>query len=80
MNKFIPIEIGANVASVDSQYFRPTEVDLRLREPTKAEAKLGWKREYKLEELVDDIIQSDLKLMRKDVYLQDGGYKTMNYF
>ena len=74
------VEIGKEVVSVDPKYFRPTEVDLLLGDPTKAETKLGWKREYKLEELVNDMMQSDLKLMTKDVYLQEGGYKTMSYF
>jgi GDPmannose 4,6-dehydratase len=74
------VEIGTNVVAVDPKYFRPTEVDLLLGDPTKAETKLGWKREYKLEELVNDMMQSDLKLMTKDVYLQDGGYKTLSYF
>jgi len=74
------VAIGTEIVSVDPKYFRPTEVDLLLGDPTKAETKLGWKREYKLETLVNDMMQSDLKLMTKDVYLQDGGYKTMSYF
>ena len=74
------VEVGKEVVSVDPKYFRPTEVDLLLGDPTKAETKLGWKREYKLEELVNDMMKSDLKLMTKDVYLQEGGYKTMSYF
>ncbi len=74
------VEVGTNVVSVDPRYFRPTEVDLLLGDPTKAETKLGWSREYKLEELVNDMMKSDLKLMTKDVYLQDGGYKTLSYF
>ena len=74
------IEIGKEVVSVDPKYFRPTEVDLLLGDPTKAETKLGWKREYKLESLVNDMMESDLKLMTKDVYLQKGGYKTLSYF
>lgn len=74
------IEVGKEVVSVDPKYFRPTEVDLLLGDPTKAEQKLGWTREYRLEELVNDMMQSDLKLMTKDVYLQDGGYKTLSYF
>jgi len=72
--------IGSTVVEVDARYFRPTEVDLLLGDPTKAETKLGWTREYKLEELVNDMMASDLKLMTKDVYLQDGGYKTLSYF
>jgi GDPmannose 4,6-dehydratase len=74
------LETGKEVVAVDPKYFRPTEVDLLLGDPTKAETKLGWSREYKLAELVNDMMQSDLKLMTKDVYLQDGGYKTMSYF
>ncbi len=74
------IALGTEVVSVDPKYFRPTEVDLLLGDPTKAETKLGWSREYKLDELVNDMMASDLKLMTKDVYLQEGGYKTMSYF
>lgn len=71
---------GKEVVSVDPRYFRPTEVDLLLGDPSKAEKKLGWKREFKLGELVNDMMQSDLKLMTKDVYLKEGGYETMSYF
>lgn len=74
------VEINKEVVAVDPRYFRPTEVDLLLGDPTKAEQKLGWKREYQLQELVDDMMKSDLKLMTKDVYLQEGGYKTMSYY
>ena len=74
------LEIGKEVVAVDSRYFRPTEVDLLLGDPTKAQKELGWKREYKLQDLVDDMMENDLKLMSKDVYLKDGGYKTMSYF
>jgi GDPmannose 4,6-dehydratase len=74
------VEVGTNVVAVDPKYFRPTEVDLLLGDPTKAETKLGWNREYDLKELVYDMMKSDLKLMTKDVYLQDGGYKTLSYF
>ena len=79
-NPSYQIEIGSEVVSVDPKYFRPTEVDLLLGDPSKAEQKLGWKREYQLKELVDDMMESDLKLMTKDQYLKDGGYVTMNYF
>jgi len=74
------LKVGDEVVAVDPKYFRPTEVDLLLGDPTKAETKLGWKREYKLKELVDDMMESDLKLMTKDQYLKDGGYTIMNYF
>ena len=74
------VAIGTNVVAVDPRYFRPTEVDLLLGDPTKAEKKLGWDREYKLADLVNDMMQSDLKLMTKDVYLQEGGYRINSYF
>ena len=74
------LTIGQTVVCVDPRYFRPTEVDLLLGDPTKAEQKLGWNREYNLQDLVNDMMKSDLKLMTKDVYLKDGGYKTMSYF
>jgi len=72
--------IGSTVVEVDTRYFRPTEVDFLLGDPTKAETKLGWNREYQLQDLVDDMMKSDLKLMTKDVYLKDGGYQIMSYF
>lgn len=72
--------INQTVVAVDPRYFRPTEVDLLLGDPTKAEQKLGWNREYNLEELVNDMMKSDLKLMTKDVYLKEGGYTINNYY
>ena len=74
------VAIGQEVVAVDPRYFRPTEVDLLLGDPTKANTKLGWIPEYDLPMLVDDMMKSDLKLMTKDVYLKEGGYKTMSYF
>ena len=71
---------GTIVVQVDEKYFRPTEVDLLLGDPTKANTKLGWKPKYNLPLLVQDMIQSDLHLMKKDEYLKEGGYKTHNYF
>lgn len=74
------LKLGSEVVAVDQRYFRPTEVDLLLGDPSKAEEKLGWNREYNLQDLVNDMMASDLKLMTKDQYLKDGGYKIMNYF
>ncbi|MGI0406346.1 GDP-mannose 4,6-dehydratase [Helicobacter himalayensis] len=74
------LEIGREVVSVDPRYFRPTEVDLLIGDATKAREKLGWIPEYDLNALVKDMMQSDLKLMQKDKYLRDGGYKTFSYF
>ena len=74
------VEVGKEVVAVDPRYFRPTEVDLLLGDPTKANTKLGWTPEYDLKALVDDMMESDLHLMTKDVYLKEGGYKIMSYF
>jgi GDPmannose 4,6-dehydratase len=73
-------EIGKEVLAVDPKYFRPTEVDLLIGDATKANKKLGWKCQYNLQDLVKDMIQSDVKLMQKDQYLKEGGYYTNNYF
>jgi len=57
-------EIGKEVLSVDPTYFRPTEVDLLIGDPTKAKEKLGWVPEHDLASLVKDMMQSDIKLMQ----------------
>lgn len=72
--------IGKEVVAVDAKYFRPTEVDLLIGDPTKAKTKLGWECQYDLAALVKDMMQSDLTLMCKDQYLKEGGYTTLNYF
>ena len=63
------LEIGKEVLSIDPKYFRPTEVDLLIGDPTKAKEKLGWEPKIQLEELVRDMMTSDLILMTKDQYL-----------
>ena len=74
------IQVGTEVLSVDPKYYRPTEVDLLVGNPTKANTKLGWTPEYDLKFLVKDMMSSDIKLMKQDQYLKDGGYKTLNFF
>ena len=69
-----------NIVHVDPMYFRPTEVDLLIGDPTKSMTKLGWTPEYDLAGLVADMMQADVKLMQKDAYLNKGGYQTLNYF
>ncbi|HOU02745.1 MAG TPA: GDP-mannose 4,6-dehydratase [Bacteroidales bacterium] len=68
------------VVRVDQRYYRPTEVDLLLGDPSKARSILGWQPEYDLDGLIDDMVTSDLILMKKEAYLQDGGYNILNYF
>ena len=54
--------------SIDEKYFRPTEVDLLIGDPLKPRQKLGWEPEITLEELVEDMMSSDLQLFKKDKY------------
>ncbi len=71
---------GDVVVEVDPKYFRPTEVELLIGDASKAKKLLGWEPEYTLAELIKDMVNSDLKEMKKDRYLKEGGYKTLNYF
>lgn len=79
-NETIALQINQEVVNVDPNYFRPTEVDLLVGDASKAKNKLGWEPEYSLEDLVKEMVQSDLKLMQREQYLKEGGYQTMNYF
>ncbi len=73
------LPVGKVVLSIDEKYFRPTEVDLLLGDPAKAEKQLGWKPKYDLKMLVKEMMESDLELFRKDKYLKDGGHNVLNY-
>ncbi len=72
--------VGEEVVGVDSQYFRPTEVELLIGDATKARTRLGWEPEYSLAALIEDMVKNDIKLMKKESYLKEGGYKILNYF
>ncbi|MCK7589518.1 GDP-mannose 4,6-dehydratase [Subsaxibacter sp. CAU 1640] len=74
------LPIGKEVVAVDKAYHRPTEVDLLIGDATKAKEKLGWIPEYDLDALVDDMMASDLKLMKKQQFLKENGYTIKNYF
>lgn len=74
------LTIGREVIAVDPRYFRPTEVDLLVGDPTKAKTVLNWNPKYSLLDLVNDMMESDLKLMKRDEYLDKGGYGYKNYF
>jgi len=71
---------GQDVVRVDARYFRPTEVDLLLGDPSKAKTQLGWTPKYDLPELVKEMVHADLTLMKKDEHLKSGGFNTLNYF
>ena len=74
------LDIGKTVLSIDSKYFRPTEVDLLIGDSSKAKEKLGWVPKISLEELVSEMMDSDLNLMKKDNFLKEGGFDTLNYY
>jgi GDPmannose 4,6-dehydratase len=78
-NPLYNVEIGKEVLKVDSRYFRPTEVDELIGDPTKANQKLGWMPEYDLKALVKEMMSSDLDFMTKEKYLIDNGFYDNSY-
>ena len=74
------IEAGKEILSVDPKYFRPTEVELLIGDPTKAKEKLGWQPKYDLKALIRDMLWSDIKLFQRDEYLKSGGYEILDYY
>lgn len=74
------VKTGDILVQVDPKYFRPTEVDLLIGNSTKAKEKLGWTPQYSLQEMVAEMVKSDLKLMKKDRYLTKGGFDILNYY
>lgn len=74
------LKVGQEIVAVDPRYFRPTEVDLLIGDPTKAQTQLNWKPKYDLPALVKDMMKGDLKLMKKELFLKESGFKTLNYF
>jgi len=79
-------EKGINAATdevlveVDPKYFRPTEVELLIGDPTKAQTELGWKHKYDLKALVTEMVKQDVIEFKKDKYLNEGGHSTLNQF
>jgi GDPmannose 4,6-dehydratase len=74
------VEIGKEVVAVDSRYFRPTEVDLLIGDPTKCKTKLNWTPKYDLAGLVQDMMSSDVEHFEKERMLKDAGYLVKNQF
>lgn len=72
------VSIGDILVEIDPAYFRPTEVDLLIGDPTKAMTKLGWKPKYDLAMLVEDMVKSDVELFLKDIHLMKGGHRILN--
>ncbi len=74
------ISASPAMVKIDKNYFRPTEVDLLIGDSTKARTKLGWIPKYDLQGLIDDMITSDIHLMKKENHIKNGGFRTFNYF
>ena len=72
--------IGVPIIKVDPRYFRPTEVDILLGDPSKAKQKLGWQPKTSFSELVSLMIKSDLYEQQKDVHLKNGGFEIKNFY
>jgi GDPmannose 4,6-dehydratase len=74
------VEPGKEVIAVDSRYYRPTEVDLLIGDPTKAQQKLGWQPNYTLPMLVKEMVDSDVQLFRRERVLKDSGFYVRNQY
>lgn len=75
-----PIQTGKEILAIDPKYFRPTEVDLLIGDPTKAITKLGWNPKYDVKALCTEMVQSDLNLFKRDQVLKDAGFMVRNEF
>ena len=78
-NDEFKLKEGQVVLKIDPRYYRPTEVELLIGDPTKAKKKLGWELEYDLKGLVEDMMSSDIELFKRDMLLLKGGHKVFNY-
>ncbi|MEQ9377764.1 MAG: GDP-mannose 4,6-dehydratase [Imperialibacter sp.] len=71
------LKLGDTLVKVDPRYFRPTEVELLIGDPAKAHSKLGWKPKYQLKGLVEEMMDSDVKLFQRDIHLISAGHKVL---
>lgn len=75
-----PELIGKTIVVIDPEYFRPTEVDLLIGDASKAKEKLGWEPKYNLDQLIEEMVKSDVELFKRDKYLSEGGFKITNQY
>jgi GDPmannose 4,6-dehydratase len=80
INPDFPVEIGKQLVSIDSAYFRPTEVELLIGDPTKSKTKLGWIPKYDLEALCSEMVAADIELFQRDQLLKNAGYEVKNQY
>jgi GDPmannose 4,6-dehydratase len=74
------VEVGKEVVAVDERYYRPTEVDLLIGDPTKAQEKLGWRPTYDLPMLIREMVNGDIQLFRKERILKESGFYIKNQY
>ncbi|CAM3822820.1 GDP-mannose 4,6-dehydratase [Mucilaginibacter galii] len=79
-NSNFQVAAGTEVVAVDPKYFRPTEVELLIGDPTKSMTKLGWKPKYDLKGLVSEMVAADVDLFQREKLLKESGYKIKNQF
>lgn len=72
------LPVGKEVVCVDPNYYRPTEVELLIGDPTKANTQLGWKPKYTLADMVKEMVASDLQIFRKNKLLKEAGFDILN--
>jgi GDPmannose 4,6-dehydratase len=75
-----PLEIGKEIVAIDPRYFRPTEVDLLIGNPTKANTKLGWQPKYTVQTLCAEMVKADIELFEKEKLLQASGFEIKNQY
>ena len=73
-------EVGQEVVCIDPKYFRPTEVDLLIGDPSKAQHKLGWTPKYSLQQLVTEMVQADVKAFQQERILIESGYQVARQY
>ena len=74
------LRFGQTIVKVDPKYFRPTEVDLLIGDPTKSKTLLGWAPKYDLIGLVSEMVAADVDLFKREKLLKDSGYAIKNQF
>lgn len=74
------LALGSVVVRIDPRYYRPTEVELLIGDPTKAQTQLNWRPKHTLDMLIADMALADLRLFQKDKLLQSEGFSILNYY
>jgi GDPmannose 4,6-dehydratase len=77
--KGVDKKTGKILVEIDPKYYRPTEVDLLIGDYSKAKNILGWEPKYSVEDLLKEMVKSDVELFKRDKYLLEGGHKVMNF-